>query len=212
MVQFLARRFPSPNLRHLAQKARLPLGKVAVDEALFPPAFYRLIVADQEASVAAIEANPDPMGRATARALHCDRLGLPDDYLTTLRDLAGRGRYALTHAVLAARWTVENGCLTERQVETFQQDTLNHIEAMVDRIGVVTDLGIEAVAILDYGGARNRIRQSWIEAITATQRDDGGWAAAPDLATSNPHTTYLALWVLLEETFPHPKVVPMIPR
>lgn len=212
MVQYLARRFPSPALRRLAREARRPLGKAAVDETLFPPAFYRLIVADHVATLASIKTNPDPMGRVTARALHCDRLGLPGDYLATLEELATRGGYALTHAVLAARWTVENDCLTGQQVQLFQEGAIERLEAMVDLIGVNTDLGIEGVAILYYGHARSHVRPEWIEAIPGAQRRDGGWAAAPDVAASNPHTTYLALWVLLEDAFPHAVDVSMIPR
>jgi hypothetical protein len=59
-------------------------------------------------------------------------------------------------------------------------------------------LWIEAVAMLYYIGAGDMVRKEWIEEMVRIQNDDGGWSRNPYQKRSDPHTTAVALWVLLE--------------
>jgi hypothetical protein len=122
------------------------------------------------------------------------------------------GSYSLTHAVLAARWSVENDCLEEKDLSVFLQDVIQRLEALVEKPGIPADLRIESIAMLLYAGAQARIKNEWIQDIVATQQQDGGWLPASEWENPSQHTTFLALWVLLEALYPDSREVPMIPR
>ncbi|MCP3983784.1 MAG: hypothetical protein GY723_05310 [bacterium] len=143
--------------------------------------------------------------RMTASALHCDRIALPDGWVDVLRTASGLGAYALTHAVVATRWTLENGCLSEMELIPLHFEQVELLEALIEerevlnsRHDVATDIWIEALAMLYYLGEGDRVRPEWIEALLAAQREDGGWPNHPRAPTSHPHPSALALWVLLE--------------
>ncbi len=123
--------------------------------------------------------------RMTASALHCDRIPLPTDWLEILGTASQRGAYALTHAAVAARWTLENECLTElalTPLHTEQVELLEGLiedrEALASRHELATDVWIEAIALLYYLDEGTRVRPEWIDAVLAAQRADGGWAAS----------------------------------
>jgi hypothetical protein len=158
---------------------------------------------------AAIAALPTAIDRITASALHCDRIALPADWLDILRKASRAGLYALTHAVLASEWTVENGCLERDDVRTLGEEQVLLLEKLIDGRAALaasqeaaTDLWIEAMVMLDYAGAGARIRRPWVEDLLTLQRDDGGWPRHPRAVRSDPHATALALWLVLAQLDP----------
>lgn len=173
-------------------------------------AIYRRID-DPDAHVekAQIAALPTPIDRITASALHCDRIALPAEWLEILRKASRAGAYALTHAVLATEWTIENGCLERRDVEQLHAEQTALLEKLVDGRAALaatqqaaSDLWIEAMVMLDYSGESARLRPQWIEEMLDLQRADGGWPRHPRATRSDAHATALALWIVLERLDP----------
>lgn len=173
-------------------------------------AIYRRID-DPDARVdqAAIAALPSAIDRITASALHCDRIPLPADWVNVLGRASRAGAYALTHAVLATEWTVENGCLSRQTVAALHDEQVALLAQLVEqraalarRFETAADLWIEAVAMLVYSGAGARVRPEWTADLLALQRPDGAWPRHPRSARADPHTTALALWVVLAQRYP----------
>lgn len=153
---------------------------------------------------------PTAIDRITASALHCDRIPVPDDWIEILRKGSAAGAYALTHSVAATEWTVENGCRTRADVAALQHEQITLLVRFIEqrhelagRFDAVTDMWIEAIDMLYYIGARERVQSAWIDEILAIQRDDGGWPRHPRAQRSDPHATALAIWVLLENLHPN---------
>jgi len=173
-------------------------------------AIYRRIDdPDAQVDKAAIAALPTAIDRITASALHCDRIPLPADWVEILAKASRAGAYALTHAVLATEWTVENGCRTRQDVTALHAEQVRLLEQLIDQRATLagqyesaTDLWIEAMAMLDYSGAGDRIRAAWIDDLLSQQRADGGWPRHPRATRSDPHATALALWVVLAQRQP----------
>jgi len=152
---------------------------------------------------------PTAIDRITASALHCDRIPLPPEWPQILLNATRAGAYALTHAVLAAEWSVENGCMERSQLaalrgeqETRLVELVKARDQLTGRYDTATDIWIEAVAMLYYSGAGARVEPEWVDSMLALQRPDGGWARGPRATVSDPHATALALWVLLENLEP----------
>lgn len=183
------------------------------------PPFRRLFRASEESDAAAIAALESPIDRMLAAALHCDRLGLPGDWLGVLRAASERGGYALTHAVLATEWTIENGCLGYLDAARLRREQLEALLGLIEERDALAakdpraaDIWIEALALVHYVGGRSRVDEASVRDVLALQRGDGGWPEHPDLAHSSPHTTAFALWVLLERAAPAARLVPMVPE
>jgi hypothetical protein len=157
-----------------------------------------------------LNAVPNPWMRAAARALHCDRFGLPKDFADLLAGFSNQGQYALTHAVLAYQWTLENRCGPLPDPDSFTKFASNALRALVADPEVVQDLRIESLAMLIYAQWQDLTDPSWAQPVLETQQADGGWKPARDWPESHPHTTVLALWVLLAARYPAAPVVPMI--
>jgi len=181
--------------------------------------YRRLEDPDARVDPRAIAALPSQTDRMTALALHCDQLGLPERWPELLRSASLAGGYALTHAALARAWTLENGCLPPQALAPLAREQGDLLAALVARADEnadprlpSTDQWIEALALLYYTGERERVRPEWIEALLAAQRRDGGWAVKPDAPRSDPHTTALALWVLLENVSPETPPTRWIPE
>ena len=201
--------------RRFGVDARLASGApaAAVRDGVARPEVYAIYrrIDDPDAQVdkAAIAALPTAIDRITASALHCDRIPLPPDWVEILAKASRAGAYALTHAVLATEWTVENGCRSRQDVAALHAEQVRLLEQLVDqraslagRYDAATDLWIEAMAMLDYSGAGDRIRAAWIDDLLAQQRSDGGWPRHPNANRSDPHATTLALWVVLAQRQP----------
>jgi hypothetical protein len=156
-----------------------------------------------------IAALPTAIDRITASALHCDRITLPRDWMALLRGGSAAGGYALTQSVLATEWSVENGCVPRVEIQGLRAEQIawlvNFIqrrEELRDEFDAITDIWLEAVAMLYYIGAADNVRPEWLEEIVRIQNEDGGWSRSPAEQRSDPHATALALWVLLEHLRP----------
>lgn len=171
--------------------------------------FGRLVDTSSRVEIIQIAELESPIDRISASAIHCREIPLPDDWVEILFKASRKGAYALTHSVAAAQWTLENGCRQELQLAALHAEQIQLLEALLwerDRLerrhAAATDIWIEALAMLFYARAGDRVRPEWIETLLGLQRRDGGWAAHPRAPRSDPHTTALALWVILETLEP----------
>lgn len=169
-------------------------------------------------SMRQIAALPTAIDRITASALHCDRIPLPMDWPRVLRQAADLGGYALTHAAVASQWTLENGCVPATALAALQREQVDrliqlvrHRDALAGHMEASQDIWIEAIAMLYYLGAGDRVELAWIREMVQAQRPDGSWAHHPRSEQSDPHTTALALWVLLEQLQPDAPPISWVP-
>lgn len=213
LIAYLARVFDEPRLRALAQSALARAdAAVAARQGLTRP-FYRLIDPGARASADEVRGVVGLTGSVTAQALHCDRLPLAPDFWPALQRLASGGGYASTHAVLASVWLQENGCEVDaRRLAVSRDEAVRNLVELLDGATAPTDLRAEALAMLNYAGQPALAGARHVAALLDVQRDDGGWALAVDRDASHPHTTALALWVLLEARHPQRTRAPMISR
>ena len=179
--------------------------------------FRRLTDPEAAVEAARIARLESQIDRVTASALHCDRIPLPDNWIEVLRAASKAGGYALTHAALASEWTREAGCARPAAIAALQQEQVLALVALVegraqlaDSFRTPVDLWIEAIAMLSYLGASDRVQPAWIDDLLAAQRADGGWPAQEG-GVSNPHATALALWVLSDRLQPEAKRVAWVP-
>jgi hypothetical protein len=134
--------------------------------------------------------------RITAAALHCDRFGLPENFLDKVHRLALQGKYALTHATLALLLAGWRKCLPngkEFQDElSFQYGKLVQLSRSVEPR---SDLGVETILMLLLAGRNLEPKpdfdRSLLVQMLGGQSQDGSW-------NGDDHTTVLAMWVLLE--------------
>ena len=226
LIAYLARVFDEPRLRALAQSALARAdAAVAARQGLTRP-FYRLIDPGARASADEVRGVVGLTGSVTAQALHCDRLPLAPDFWPALQRLASGGGYASTHAVLASVWLQENGCEVDARrlagglrayrsikgLAVSRDEAVRKLVELLDGATAPTDLRAEALAMLNYAGQPALAGARHVAALLDVQRDDGGWALAVDRDASHPHTTALALWVLLEARHPQRTRAPMISR
>ena len=162
--------------------------------------FRRLIDPSARATVADIEALRMPIDQITAMALHCDTVPLPADYLKTLDEMVHLGGYALTHAVLAGEWAIENGCIVPT---AFAEPRARSAAALVAQVekerDLLTDRRMEAMVMLFFMGEGRQVPDEWIALVLRKQLGTGAWPAHSNQPTvPNDHTTVLGLWLLLE--------------
>lgn len=155
--------------------------------------------------------------RMTANALHCDRIPLPDDWETVLRHASNAGAYALTHAAVAGQWSIENGCRQRSELAGLQSAQVVFLERLAEQHEKLVathaagnDVWIEALAMLHYLDAGDRVRPTWLDALLASQRPDGGWNKGGREDRSDPHPTALAIWVLTAQLQPDAPPVPWV--
>ncbi len=180
--------------------------------------YRRLVDPGAAVSKAEIAGLPTTIDRITASALHCDRIGLPADWIDILGRASELGGYALTHAALAAEWSRESGCVPEVELAPLQTRQIDLLAGLVARraelaaeFSTAQDLWIEALAMLYYLQAASRVEPAWIDDLLRAQRPDGGFGARADAKASDPHATALALWVLLERTHPDAPPIRWVP-
>lgn len=213
LLGFMGRAFDAPGLDALAQKALAAAdAEAAAQQGLTQP-FYRLIDPSVRPPASELQAIPGLTGAVTAQALHCDWLPLAPEFWSALDRLAAGGGYGLTHAMLATVWIEENACKADpARLVQLRADGSRRLVELLDRGRAPTDLQAEALAMLFYAGHGTRVDPRHIDALLALRRGDGGWALDGDRSASHPHTTVLALWVLLEARYPQRPRVAMIPR
>jgi hypothetical protein len=194
---------------HLAGGAALHAMRDGVARPEVAAIYRRIDDPGAATDAAAIAALPTAIDRITASALHCDRIALPAEWVEILGTASRAGAYALTHAVLATEWTVENGCRSRADVAALHAEQARLLVQLVEqraalapRFASAADLWIEAVAMLVYSGAGAQVRPEWIADLLALQRPDGGWPRHPRAPRSDPHTTALALWVIAAQRQP----------
>ncbi|MGH0028862.1 MAG: FG-GAP-like repeat-containing protein [Myxococcota bacterium] len=180
--------------------------------------FRRLVDPGAAVRPAVLASLEHEIDRMTAGALHCDRIPLPDDWKDTLAAAGRAGGYALTHAALAGQWARENGCDGHEAAAALRPDQVEALLALVaerdtlaGRFDTPTDLWLEALAMLAYLGAAERIPDDALADLLAARLPDGGWPLAPG-GPSHPHPTALALWPLLERRTPPSPRVAWIPQ
>ncbi len=133
----------------------------------------------------------------TMPALYCQAVPLPENYADLFRSHVEQGGYYLTHALLAYIWIVENECAHSLPPAELEE-TVRLVLDLVPKTGnELDDLQIEALAFLMTAGRYDLVRADRIDALLASQREDGGWAAHPAIDSSNGHSTASALWALL---------------
>jgi hypothetical protein len=109
--------------------------------------------------------------------------------------------YELTHAYLGILFLKRNGCLTyrDKSVRKLEKKLQYALRKIMSEKDLSSDLRIEAMAFLLYGGSRKAVTQKQIDWLLQRQQPDGSWI---DPERSEPwlvdHTTTLALWTLLE--------------
>lgn len=175
--------------------------------------FRRLMDPSATASAADIEALRMPIDQVTAMAIHCQTLPLPADFLRTLDEMVELGGYVMTHAVLASQWALENGCLPAAALDARRQGQVDALLRQIEQEeGLLTDRRVEALATLFYIGQGRHARQEWLDLVLERQLPDGQWPAYADQPnTPNPHTTLMALWLLLEaRSEGHPSPIPIV--
>ncbi len=189
-----------------------------VEPADYFAVFGRLVDPARQVDVRQIAAFESPIDRISAAAIHCRTIPLPDDWVDVLGQATAKGAYALTHAVAAAEWTLENGCRSELELARLHAEQIPALERMLEqraalegRHRVGTDIWIEGLAMLFYAGAGDRMRDEWVDTLLDLQRADGGWPAHPRAGASDPHATALGLWVVLELLEPDAPRVHWIP-
>lgn len=169
--------------------------------------FARLVDPAAHVDPAALATIQNVSDRLILSALYCR--DVPGASLEALAPWAERDGTDVSHGAMALRWLVENGCVAATDAEPLRQ---RYIAGLVTEAGNHRDAdrGIEAMAMLDYLGAADRIAPAWIDAILSAQHGDGGWGERP-AERSNDHTTVLALWVLLAASRPPVTDLPWIP-
>ncbi|HYD92892.1 MAG TPA: hypothetical protein VEB18_00305 [Candidatus Paceibacterota bacterium] len=112
--------------------------------------------------------------------------------------------YDLTHRYLGLSYLEGLQCLAgekhwkARELRTEAARSL--YEAARAESFTFSDLAVERAAFLLWGGHGSYVTHDWIDTIMRNQNEDGGWGASPGATISNPHTTALAVWTLVQTT------------
>ncbi len=156
----------------------------------------------------------------TVPALFSDRRPLPDDYLSQLQSAANTGEiakteddivneYLLTHVLLATMWLQDNHCELIIPDE-FKTSVFRASAGLIDNGSRVTDIEIEAAALLYAAGQGKLVSDAFVQRVIATQNLDGGWSNPDVGAGSDWHASVLALMLLLHVEFPAASYPPML--
>lgn len=136
--------------------------------------------------------------KLTVPALYSDRRPLPTNYSAMLQAGLNGGDYLTTHTLLATFWLNENNCSVTLPVN-FMNSLYLKTASLIDNDTNLTDLEIEAAALLYQAGQGQLVSSSFIQLVIANQKPDGGWPATSIINPNDSywHTTSLALMLLL---------------
>ena len=164
------------------------------------------------------------MSGAMLRAMYCDQAAVDEAFVNEvvrqIREAEFKGKpntmggYIISHMALACKWLKENGCAESFDILAgIEEELANLLVGIADDQQVVTDLGMEAVALLHYLGHSDKVKQEWVTAIAAAQMAEGCWdrqggKIAPPVPQG--HATAFALWVLLEDALPDAPEIPWL--
>jgi hypothetical protein len=195
ILDYLDRRFSLPWVRPAIARLR----ELQHPGSHIPAAFARLIDPTARLTPEQIAALPNTLDSFTAMGLYCTTNGLPTTFLPDVERRLLKDDYDPPHAALGLQWAIEQGCLDPRaaDVTALRQRVLDGLVQVAG--GVPQDRAIEAIAMLAYLGAWERVQPKWLQTIAAAQQHVGAWSE-PGQPFLNDHTTTLALWVLLEAT------------
>jgi hypothetical protein len=166
---------------------------------------------NNSAQVDSFSAVQDPLNQITIPALYSDRLPLPENYSDMLNEYLNDSGYMMTHALLATIWLQENNCTVPNLPDNFTQCLYSSTAALITNDTTVTDLEVEAAAMLYEAGQGTLVNGNFVQNLINAQNVDGGWSLTSNATeSSNWHTTVLALMVLLYVENPAPSYPPMI--
>ncbi len=152
----------------------------------------------------------DQLDRLTVPALYSDRIALPDDYLSQLKDSVNGGSNLLTHALLATIWLQNNHCSLQPQ-KNFTNTLYQDNALLIGDGSRVNDIELEAAAFLYQAGKGNLVNPVFIHNILVAQYTNGGWSTTQDTPyNTNWHPSILALMILLYVEHPAATHPPML--
>lgn len=162
-----------------------------------------------QADLAALEG----VDAATGPALFCGSLPYPSGYAALLAEDLGKGGYETSHVLLALLWIRDQGCTDPTPVGFLEQVLAANVALIDDDHVSITDLEVEAAALLAAMGAPGRIPAGFLPGLLAAQLPSGAWRAGPGEPPLG-HTTGLAMWYLHELRFPGSSIptVSALPR
>ncbi|RMF55628.1 hypothetical protein D6745_01375, partial [Candidatus Woesearchaeota archaeon] len=102
--------------------------------------------------------------------------------------------YKDLHVLLAYVWAKELGCYEPEVLDPLISKKVSEILSK-STDGLSIDVVAERAAVVQYAGYR--IPPSLVEYLLVTQNIDGGWSSDIE-SSSNPHTTSLAIWALVQ--------------
>lgn len=140
---------------------------------------------------------------------NCDHIPMPTNISGLLQQEIDKGSYELTHAFLSMQLMKELDCPVNN-IEALRQQAITGMVTMAGDDKTENDLRFESMAFLMYGGKLDSIDPKWIDKIYDTQHQDGGWSLDLKDPRSDPHTSVLALWALLEYTHPAVPYEPIV--
>lgn len=209
MVHFIARKYPvgisAEFIEGTGQMIRNP--QWSASELRY---YFRVVDPDYRVSTDEMKL-ASGFNWLTAHALYCDLYGLPAHFADSLIAY-NRGSYDRTHAAFALAWILEKGCAADSEsgLAQLQHEMEDGLVELIDERGADTDVGVEAIAMLMQFGAYSKVKPAWIETLIQAQFPEGYWAEKPESKRPNDHTTALALWALLEYTYPNQAFTPWV--
>lgn len=140
----------------------------------------------------------DGFDAVTIRSLYCHHYPLDEADMTGIETLVRSGGYGATHALLALIWALDNGCAMPAALDAELLDEVIREVRGVAADGPVTDLRLEALAMLAATGRHDLLQAQWIDDMLAAQQPDGSWKADPASPAASGHSTGVALWLLMQ--------------
>lgn len=150
---------------------------------------------------------------ALLRAMYCDQVPVTAEFvaevLKQIKETEFKGQpnsyggYIVSHMILACQWLEELGCAEGMQeLAEAKPGFADILAAMAEDQGITTDLGMEAVALMYYIGAADKVKPEWIQAVAEAQLPDGAWERQKGKGQPMGHSTAFGLWILLENALP----------
>ena len=130
----------------------------------------------------------------TMPALYCNEISLDPEYRSHLVSEIREGGYSSTHAMLAILWLQTNNCELMLENEEWKDLLLFNLSEALETS--ITDLSIEAKALLIEAGRADLVQEERIGSVLDAQHEDGGWPVHENVDQSAAHTTALAIWLL----------------
>ncbi len=150
--------------------------------------------------------------KLTLRAIHCDLYPPHNKYLFEVEEVSRKGGYYLTHALWALEFLKDNQCDTQwgDKFDEVEEQIVSEVVHFIESADFYRDEVIEAIAFLYSSGNGHAVKTEWVNQVAFNQAEDGGWHRVAMNQDTNSKTTMLALWVLLEASYPNSERVSWI--